>query len=674
MSSDRQTSSEAPTSATSVSAANTLRASMGESIETILQLAQAAYQTESNLPNNEKTSALESVISGLSSVCDERAALDLCPAMVAYVNAEHEFRFANSSFANCFGESPASIVGKHVSRTFPAELMNRLQQYLQDVGSGQKQEFDISFVSGQGKSRWVYANLIPDFDSAGSVNGFLVFLQEVCHRKGVERLRERFVYALDQGMEGFALHDNNGSFTYINDAEAQMYGFDSDELIGQSWKRLYSPEVVAEIEQLHFPVLMAKGKWRGELVGRKKNGDSFDVEVSLTLLTDEANQPDGLVCTCRDITERKSAERHLRQLQRIDALGQLTGGVAHDFNNLLAVIIANLELIRYTSKDTNVLDLAEQAISASERGAALTNRLLAFARKQVLAPVALDVGELISGMMDMMSRTLGEQFTVELDCEDGLWHCITDQSQLENAILNLVLNSRDAMPRGGVIRIQVMNNDSEVGPQGDHEHVQISVCDQGCGMDETTLQRIFDPFFTTKASGNGTGLGLSMVHGFVSQTGGFVRASSEVGRGTCVSLFLLKSAILDDLVVEQEESFAAGNSETILLVEDDSNLRTALANMLRRLQYKVLVTKDVSEAFTVLEKQQGIDLVLSDVVLPDGQSGTELLKKSAQASNAPKIVLMSGYSEVNVPTHVPMLTKPFSLKKLAQTLSATLRC
>ncbi|MEM7166710.1 MAG: PAS domain-containing protein [Planctomycetota bacterium] len=596
--------------------------------------------------------------------------LDLIPVMVAYVDSTARLTYANTAYAKKYNAAPAALIGRSVQ-----DVTGRLYPQIKDnvlaALSGVAQVFDVQ-APGPEEGRWMEARYLPDSTSDGDVLGFVVVIGDVQEERELKLQNDRLRYAVDQGMEGFALHDESGNFTFVNQAQASMYGYEVSELLGCHWSLFYSKQQVAEIERDHFPVLVRSGRWRGELVGRRKDGTSFEVEVSLTLLVGDAEEPVGIACNCRDVTDRKHAEECLRQLQRIDALGQLTGGIAHDFNNLLSVIVGNLELLR--SDPTTGPGSIEGALEAAQRGASLTNQLLSFARKQSLDPVPIELSALVARMQDMLSRTLGDGVKVEVDLSANLWRCLADRTQLESALLNLALNARDAMPDGGAVTIGAENTTaSDAGTNRSGEFVCLSVCDTGVGMDRVTLQRIFDPFFTTKAVGQGTGLGLSMVHGFASQSGGFVRAFSELGVGSTFKLFLPRSTNEVETTDDSEACVGDGNGLVIALVEDDASVRRATTQMLEEIGYRVTAFETAEAASRAIATGERCDLILTDLLLAGGESGLELIDDARSQRPDQSVLLMTGYSEHAVPQGVSVLRKPFTLKRLASAVALALR-
>ena len=594
--------------------------------------------------------------------------LDQSPVMIAYLDQDLTFRFVNETYCELRQLSASQIVGNRAAEILPSPVQKMVQSRLEAALAGYEQRFESKYFYPEGDERWVETYYIPDRKNDGTVQGLFAFIHDIHDRKVLEDSRARFKHAVDQGCEGFALHDVTGNFAYVNPAQAAMYGYDPAEVLGESWKLFYDAEEVERIETDCFPQLFKEGRWRGELIGRKKSGETIDVDVSLTLLVDEAGEPTGLVCNCQDITQRKIAEESLRQLQKMDAVGQLTGGIAHDFNNLLAIIMGSLDLICDSTRDQPELYRhAERAIRAASRGATLTHRLLAFSRKQPLQPRAIDLNDLVADMNELLQRSLGEQIEVKIEGEDPIWPCEVDPSQLENAILNLALNARDAMLVGGTLTIKTRNVAHDEAPLGDGmrgECILLSISDTGEGMPEDVLQRIFEPFFTTKEVGKGSGLGLSMVHGFVTQSGGEVDVSSAPGLGTTINILLPRSKVghtagqsASDLDVPSQ-----GHAETILVVEDDLDVREITVTMLESLGFSVVEATDGVEALQKLEALGTVDLLLCDVVLPGGYSGPDIERLARDSHPSLKVIFMSGYSDKtpDLDSNVELIPKPFT--------------
>ncbi len=376
----------------------------------------------------------------------------------------------------------------------------------------------------------------------------------------------------------------------------------------------------------------------------------------------------------------KKNEEALRQAQKIEAIGQLTGGVAHDFNNLLQVIIGNLETLRRTlpndsPRSTRAL---ESAMGGAKRAASLTQRLLAFSRRQPLNPKPIDVNALVSGMSDLLHRTLGETTEVDAVRCAGLWRVEVDPTELEAAILNLALNARDAIPAGGRMTIETANVDiDQEYPAAQAEvisgqYVSLSVSDTGTGMDERTVSQAFEPFFTTKPVGRGTGLGLSQVYGFVKQSGGHVKIYSQVGRGTTVRIYLPRLLREDEpmAIAESIDVPEGAPSETILVTEDDDDVREYSVETLRELGYRVIEAHDGPSALRLLERQPKVDLLFTDVVLPGGITGAQLAAQARGSRPTLKVLFTTGYARNAIVHHgrldrgVQLITKPFTIAEL----------
>jgi signal transduction histidine kinase len=388
--------------------------------------------------------------------------------------------------------------------------------------------------------------------------------------------------------------------------------------------------------------------------------------------------------------QRLAAEETLRQSQKLDAIGHLTGGVAHDFNNLLTIIIGNLETAQRqldTWTDAVHGKLAQRIASAmhgAERAAALTKRLLAFARQQPLNPVAIDVNRLLNGLSDFLRRALGEDVSLEIVGAGGVWPVEADPAELEAAILNLAVNARDAMPDGGKLTIETANaylDDAYCRQYSDlrpGQYVQISVTDSGAGMTSEIVERAFEPFFTTKQAGQGTGLGLSQVYGFVKQSGGHVKIYSEVDEGTTIKMYLPRFARQVLPPAEAKSEPRRGHpGELVLVVEDDAEVRAYVVETLRGLGYDVIEAAGAEEALALMDRHQSISLLLTDVVMP-GQNGRRLADAARQRQASLKVVYMTGYSR-NAIVHqgrldpgVELLQKPLTSEQLAATVRKVL--
>ena len=398
-------------------------------------------------------------------------------------------------------------------------------------------------------------------------------------------------------------------------------------------------------------------------------------------------KPRRVTGTVQDITERSQVEEQLRQAQKMEAIGRLAGGIAHDFNNLLAVILGNLELIgERVNGDDAVTSMVERGLTASERGAALTHRLLAFSRKQTLRPATIDLNEQVSNMTDMLTRTLSETIEIRTRGALNLWPCYTDQSQLENALLNLSINARDAMPDGGTLTIETVNislGEESAAAEADVEpgdYVVLVISDTGTGIEPESLEHVFEPFFTTKEVGKGTGLGLSMVYGFAKQSSGTATISSEPGEGTTVKLYLPRAKEAADA---QNARLATARTPTskgekILVVEDDAEVRALAVRLLTRFGYEIAEAGSAEAALETMKHAAPIDLLLTDVVLPGAMNGPELVAEIRRQSPATKQLYMTGYAEQalndqhGLDGKTRVLHKPFRMAELANTVRSVL--
>jgi signal transduction histidine kinase len=431
-------------------------------------------------------------------------------------------------------------------------------------------------------------------------------------------------------------------------------------------------------------------------------GVSADVTERKRQLVELRNFTEALEASVKERTReleaeneaRKRAEDSLRQSQKMEAVGQLTGGVAHDFNNLLTIVIGGLDVIGRQISElplspavARITRARDMALQGAQRAATLTSRLLAFSRQQALAPRVIDVNKVVSAAGDFLRRTLGEAVSLETVLAAGLWRTFADLNQLENVLLNLALNARDAMPNGGKLTIETANCsldqsyvNSLAEPVEAGQYVMIAVADTGAGMDRETRERAFDPFFTTKETGKGTGLGLSQVYGFVRQSEGHVKIYSEVGEGTTVKIYLCRHLGEEDAAAipkQRQEAPRAIGAETILVVEDDEALRSYTTEILVELGYGVLEAKDGRSALTTLGANH-VDLLFTDVVMPGGMNGRDLADEATRRRPGLKVLFTTGYTRNAIVHHgrldagVEMIGKPFTYSELGAKLRSIL--
>jgi signal transduction histidine kinase/ActR/RegA family two-component response regulator len=397
---------------------------------------------------------------------------------------------------------------------------------------------------------------------------------------------------------------------------------------------------------------------------------------------DASGRPLSFVGVCQDVTEREAAAAQLHQAQKMESVGQLTGGLAHDFNNLLAVIIGNLDLVADDlAPETSAREFAETALQAALKGSELTRQLLAFSRRQPLDPMVLDLNELVAGIDPLWRRTLGEAVTVNLVLDEDLWHARVDRSQMESALLNLVINARDAMPNGGTLTVETSNatlddTDPDLKP-GDY--AMIAVSDTGEGMTPDVLGRVFEPFFTTKGVGEGTGLGLSMVYGFAKQSEGQLKLYSEAGHGTTVRIYLPRADSADaDEVLRAEPESIMGRGERVLVVEDNPGVRRIAVRQLTDLGYEVVEADSGPAGLAAIRADPAIDLVFTDIIMPGGVTGIGMVEAARRARPGLRVLFTTGFASASAlgGRHLtgayPLISKPYRRADLAAKLREAL--
>lgn len=539
---------------------------------------------------------------------------------------------------------------------------------------------------------------LPLFDENGRFIGYRGSANDIT--KEVEAIREReriqefFVKALELLNVSFGLFDPDDILVYWSSSfESLARNAGWNVRVGMSYEMIQREIVQSgsideakgrEEEFIAANVLRHQSLKLGETIGGYRVKFNWPDGSSHWTEGHQVKTLEGYTLVAHlNVTDLVSREEQLRQAQKMEAVGQLTGGIAHDFNNILAVVLGNLDLVIERAKDhPECVDLASKAVRAAERGALLTQRLLAFSRKQPLIPRPTDVNSLIGGCEDLLRRAIGEHNELEFVRAAGLWRCEVDPSQIENAMLNLAINARDSMPEGGKLTIETANahiDDEYAAAQVEvtpGQYVMIAVTDTGVGMSDDVKAHVFEPFFTTKEVGQGSGLGLSMVYGFVKQSGGHISIYSEVSEGTTIKIYLPRTMTEDEqeTLTHAEVSDISGAGQKVLVVEDDPLVRELAHSLLSELDYRVVVAESGSAALKLMQGGEVIDLLLTDAVLPGGMNGRELATAVTALSPDTAVLYMSGYTENAIIHHgrldadAVLLQKPFRKKDLVMKL------
>ncbi|WP_311268554.1 ATP-binding protein [Sphingobium sp. WCS2017Hpa-17] len=592
----------------------------------------------------------------------------------------------NETYVPTIGDKHPHVLGRPGSEGW-AELWDDLGPLLHTVYEdgetvhAKDRPFYIERDNGRGEHVYFDISYSPVFEGDGSIGGVLCIVSETTQRVLAERamLAERNrLWALAR--DPFLIADTAGIWLAASPAWTDILGWTEEDLIGRTSQWMEHPDDIAATRGRIDDLAHGETVMRFDNRFRAKDGSYR------TFSWTAVPEGDIIYCVARDVTDQRAhartlaaTEAALRQAQKMETLGQLTGGVAHDFNNLLQIVTGNLELLqRALPADARRLhNMVSRAAAGADRATILTQRLLAFARRQPLAPRPTDPNLLITGMSDMLHRTLGETIRVTTIETPQSWPIEVDVNQMENALLNLAVNARDAMPDGGRLTIEVANRVIETELDGDltpGAYVVICVSDTGEGMDADTLAQAIEPFFTTKEVGRGTGLGLSMVYGFIKQSGGHMRVQSQPEQGTSVRLYLPRhhgSAAAND-AQDVPSTPLRGGAETILLCEDDDNVRAYSLEVLRDLGYDVIAASDGPAALTALETaERPVDLLFTDVVLPGGMTGADLSRTARTRWPDLKILFTTGYARDAIVHHgrldagVDLLTKPFGYADLA---------
>ena len=575
-------------------------------------------------------------------------------------DAGHRVTYVSAGIERSTGIPPERFIGidRHAMLSEAASTATDFEMLRKMEAHEPIRDYVHSFHPPGQEPLWIRTSLIPIHDRDGDFAGYrgttANITAEVEARRRLQSVADRYLTAIENMSDGVAFWDADDRLVICNQRYRE-FGNNHDHVfrIGMTFEEHIRAAAV------NFPVKgeALEAAIRARLDGHRNPPSEIEVMRKNRILSvRERRTPDGgTISISTDVTLQRQTEEQLRQAQKMEAVGHLTGGIAHDFNNLLAVISGNLELLESRAREQPDLNrFIERGLAAAERGARLTQRLLSFSRKQALDAKAVTMERLINNMHDLVQRALGEAIQIETIVSPEPWPFLIDTAQLENAILNLAINARDAMPHGGTLTIEGRNLDLTDAAVARQEnvvpglYVLLSVSDTGTGMSGEVIEHAFEPFFTTKDVEKGTGLGLSMVYSFVQQSGGQVRAESEVGKGTTIKIYLPSraEAALDELSETRRSGSSpetGGNSGTILVVEDDSGVREITVAMLNDLGYSVLQTEAGEEAMELIAAAPQLDLLLSDVILPKGMSGRDLAENARAIKPCLKVLFMSGY-------------------------------
>lgn len=634
--------------------------------------------------------AQERLRKGEQALLRQKAELDLIlnnvPTRIWYKDDKNRILRLNQPAAESMGLTVAEAEGADTYDLFPEMAAKYHKDDLATIEGGKPVLGIVEEYTPKGGERgWVRTDKVPYIDPETGERFLFVAATDITDIKlAEEKLRNnearyRALYKHTPVM----MHsiDNEGRLLHVSDYWLKTLCYERHEVIGRMSTEFLTEESREHALEVVLPRFQREGHCTDvEYQFIRKDGGIIDVLLSAVAEYDTVSAKPYSLAVMVDVTEQRKLERQLVQAQKMEAVGQLTGGMAHDFNNLLAVVLGNLQLLeRSVSGDEKAMRRTASAIEAAQRGAELTQRLLAFSRRQTLQAEVVDPNDLITHMAELLRRSIGEMIELDLDLASDVWHTKVDPNQLETALLNLAVNARDAMPDGGHLMIETRTATLDKAYAGSHtevspgDYVVVAVSDTGFGMSEDVRQKVFEPFFSTKETGKGTGLGLSMVYGFTKQTGGHVEIYSEEGSGTTVRLYLPRerSGSAARCAASTPADMPSG-TETVLVVEDNPGVRDVAVSLLDDLGYQIVEAENGPEALRVLDARDDIDLLFTDMVMPGGMNGSEVAVSALARRPGLKILYTTGFAEASVVrlgelhANAAILTKPYMQPELAR--------
>ena len=604
--------------------------------------------------------------------------LDTMREGVVYVDNDDKILYINQSCCDIYGYKQEDLIGKigfkfliHPEDGHIIEEKNKTRL------DGIIDSYEVRGKKISGETVWLKISGAPIRDNNDIVIGSVGLMSDITEQKLATDALLIKDFALQSSLNAICLAEMDGKIIYINEAYIQMWGYKHiDEVLGMNVSEftiLKNPD-----EELMVSALMKEGNFVGEGTAVRTDGTRFVIQISANMVKYPCGHPICMMASFVDITQRKQLEEQLLASQKMEAIGQLAGGVAHDFNNLLTVILGyGEEMVNNLAIDDNLRRDAEEIVKAGKRASGLTHQLLTFSRKQVIQPKVLDLNVLVANLYNMLMRLIGEHIRIITFPYSEECLIKADSGQIEQVIINLVVNARDAMPSGGTLTIETSSVSaaqiSQDFPEEVHtgQYIMLTVSDTGCGMDEEVLSRVYEPFYTTKKTGKGLGLGLSTVYGIVKQSHGYISMKSKIDDGTIVKILLpVTNEVREEKIESIIDNDLNGKGELIMIVEDEESLCLYIKKMVEKLNYRVTYTVKSRDALKAIEKGIKPDLIISDVVMPE-MNGKELIDQVKRLIPNQKVLFMSGFTDDVIEHHgildndIPFIQKPFSPKQIA---------
>ena len=623
-----------------------------------------------------------------------RQLMDSMPDIIAFKDLKRRYTHVNQATCQVLNLSEEAIIGQSVDAFDTAEegpARRRDEEAVLATGQVSANRLETRTLP-DGSVRWFSTSRAPLRDQSGAITGLAVIARDITDslRNLEERqaAADRFRKVLELAGDGIVAVDEDQRISLFNSAAEKIFGYEANQVVGRPLDALL-PLNVVEVHRKHIRDFSGSSELsknmssRRSVLGRRKSGEEFRAEATISKFVEDGETT--FVAVVRDITERLQMQEQLAHSQKMEAIGALTGGVAHDFNNLLMVIIGNLDLLGdIVASNSDARELVESSLAAAMNGADLAKSLLAFGRRQALHPEPIDVNRLMVEQVHLLQRTLGENIVITLKVANDGCQVTADASQLCCAIMNLALNARDAMPNGGTLAIEVRNTAFSAEEVREYEGLRsgeyavVAISDTGEGISPPDIKRIFEPFFTTKEVGKGTGLGLSMVYGFVKQSGGMIKVTSEMGRGSTFAMHLPRT---------QEARVAAGAPrrpapqtnppQTILVVDDSITVLKTVNRQIQSLGYRTIAVNSAAEALDIIVGNEAFDLLMTDIVMP-GMNGIELARAARERRRHLKVLLTSGFPDLKgtIGTDAALchaiLRKPYCRDELCRAINAAL--